>query len=74
MSLKKGLHQCVLPGITYRCRTWSLTKELPKKPETSQRVMERKMLNVKLKDRIRITTIRQRTRVTNIVKYGTNAK
>ena len=32
------------------------------------------MLNVKLKDRIRNTTIRQRTRVTDIVQYVTNRK
>ena len=32
------------------------------------------MLNVKLKDRIRNTIIRQRTRVTGIVQYVTNTK
>ena len=32
------------------------------------------MLNVKLKDRIRNTNIRQRTRVTDIVQYVTNTK
>ena len=32
------------------------------------------MLNVKLKDRSRNTTIRQRTRVTDIVQYVTNTK
>ena len=32
------------------------------------------MLNVKLKDRIRNTTIRQRTRMTDIVQYVTNTK
>ena len=36
--------------------------------------MERRMLNVKLKDRIRNTTIRQRTRVTDVVQYVTNTK
>ena len=36
--------------------------------------MKRKMLNVKLKDRIRNTTIRQRTRVTDTVQYVTNTK
>ena len=36
--------------------------------------MGRRMLNVKLKDRIRNTTIRQRTRVTDIVQYVTNTK
>ena len=32
------------------------------------------MLNVKLKDRIRNTIIRQRARVTDIVKYVTDMK
>ena len=70
MSLKrKVFNQCVLPAVTYGCQTWSLTKALVKKLETSQRAMKRRMLNVKLKDRIRNTTIRQRTRVTDIVQY-----
>ena len=34
--------------------------------------MERKILNVKLKDRIHNAIIRQRTRVTDIVQYVTN--
>ena len=32
------------------------------------------MLNAKLKDRIRNTIVRQRTRVTDIVQYVTNSK
>ena len=48
--------------MTYGCQTWSLTTALVKKLETSQRSMERKMLNVKLKDRIRNIINRQRTR------------
>ena len=75
MSLKrKFFNQCVLPAMTYGCQTWSLTKALVKKLETSQPAMERRMLNVKLKDRIRNTAIRQRTRVTDIVQYVTNTK
>ena len=74
-SLKrKVFNQCVLPAMTYGCQTWSLTKALVKKLETNQRTMERRMLNVKLKDRISNTTIRQRTRVTDIVQYVTNTK
>ena len=49
-------------------------KTLVEKLETSQRATERKMLNVKLKDRLRYTIIRQRTRVTDIVQYVTNTK
>ena len=75
MSLKrKVFNQCVLPAIPYGCQTWSLTKALVEKLETSQRAMERRMLIVKLEDRIRNTTIRQRTRVTDIVQYVTNTK
>ena len=75
MSLKrKVFNQCVLPAMTYGCQTWSLTKASVKNLETSQRAMERRMLNVKLKDRIRNTTIRQRTRVTDIVQHVTNTK
>ena len=73
VSLKrKVFNQCGLPAMTYGCQTWSLTKVLVKKLETSQRAMERRMLNVKLKDRIGSTTIRPRTRVTDIVQYVTN--
>ena len=75
MSLKrKVFNQCVLPAITYGCQTWSLTKTLVKELETSQRAMERRTLTVKLEDGIRNTTIRQRTRVTDIVQYVTNTK
>ena len=75
MSLKrKVFKQCVLPAIAYGCQTWSLTKALLKKFETGQLAMERKMLNVKLNDRIHNTIIRPRTKETDIVKYVVNAK
>ena len=75
MSLKrKVFNQCVLPAMTYGCKTWSPTKALVKKLETSQRAMERRMLNVKLKDRIRDSIIRHTTRVTDTVQCVTNVK
>ena len=75
MSLKRTVfNQCVLPAMKYGYQTWSLTKALVKKLETSQRAMEMKMLNVKLNDKILNTTIRQRTRVTDTVQYVTNMK
>ena len=75
MSLKRKMfNQCFLPAMTYGCQTWSLTKALVKKLETSQWAMKRKMLNVKLKDKIRNTIIRQRSRVTGIVQQVTNTK
>ena len=53
MSLKrKVFNQCVLPAMTYGCKTWPLTKALVKKLETSQRANESRMLNAKLKKNI----------------------
>ena len=67
---------CVFSGgkNKHGCQTWSLTQALEKRLETSRRAKERRMLNAKLKDRIRDTIIRQRTRVTDIVQYVTNTK
>ena len=59
--------------MTYMDTKRGLLQKL-KKLETSQRVMERKMLNAKLKDRIRNTIIRHRIRVTDNVQYVTNVK
>ena len=37
LSLKrKVLDQCAIPTVAYGCQTWSLTKALAKKLETSQ--------------------------------------
>ena len=59
MSLnRKVFNCCVLPAMTYGCQTLSLTKVLAKKLETSYQAMERRTLNVKLKDRICNTIIR----------------
>ena len=58
-------------------KEFSANKNLKMKepvPGLSQRAMERRMLNVKLKDKIRNSIIRQRTRVTDIVQYVTNTK
>ena len=74
MGLKrKVFNQCVLPAMTYGCQAWSLTKAVVKKLETSQRAKERKMLHIKLKNRIRNTIIRQRTRVRDIVHHVISA-
>ena len=42
--------KCVLQSMTYGCQTWSLSKAMGQKLRTAQRAMERKMLNLKIKD------------------------
>ena len=47
----------------------SLSKAMGQKLRTAQRAMERKMLNLKIKDKIPYTEIRKRTRVQDIVHF-----
>ena len=61
-------NQCVLPVITYGSETWSLTAGLLERLRVTQRAMERAMLGVSLRDKIRNTDIRRRTRVTDIAR------
>ena len=71
---KKVFNQCVLPTMTYGCQTWTLTKDIIHRLRVSQRAMERKILNIKIKDRISNRTIRERTKVDDVIKVVTKAK
>jgi hypothetical protein len=65
-SLKtKVFNQCLLPVMTYGAETWTLPARLVKF-KVAQRAMERAMLGISLRDRIRNQVIRQRTKVTDI--------
>jgi hypothetical protein len=52
--------------MKYGAETWTLTARLVHKFKVAQRAMERAMLGVSLRDRIRNEVIRQRTKVTTI--------
>ena len=62
----KVFNQCVLPVMSYGTETWSFTIGLISKLKVAQRAMERAMLGVSLRDRIRNEEIRRRTKVTDI--------
>lgn len=64
---KKTFDTCILPCITYGCETWALTKHHRDKLERRQKSIERSMLNLKLKDRVRSVDIRQKTKLTDIL-------
>ena len=53
---------------------WSLTKDLINKVEVCQRKMERKMLGIKQIDKIPNSTIREKTKVDDILKVITKTK
>ena len=46
-------NQCILPVLTYELETWSLTKTPERKLQSVKRGMERIMLGITLKDRMR---------------------
>jgi hypothetical protein len=54
--------------MTYGAETWTLTVALVHQFKVAQRAMERAMLGVSLKDRIRNEYIRQRTKVIDIAQ------
>ena len=75
ISLKKQvMDQCILPTMTYGCQTWSLNKQMTNKLRTAQRAMERKMLDLKLKDKIPCAEIRKRTKIIDIIEYTLKQK
>ena len=62
----KVYNQCVLPVMTYAAETWTLTAGLVHRFKVAQRAMERAMLGISLRDRLRNEEIRRRTKVTDI--------
>ncbi|CAH2236034.1 jg7325 [Pararge aegeria aegeria] len=54
--------------MTYGSETWSLTMGLISMLRVTQRAMERAMLEISLRDKIRNVKIRRRTRVTDITQ------
>ena len=54
--------------MTYGCQTWSLNEQLTNKLRTAQRAVERKMLGLKLQDRIPCSEIRKRTKIIAILQ------
>lgn len=65
---KRVFNSCILPSMTYGCQTWSLTKHNMHKLEVCQHNIERSMLNIKLRDKIKLKIIRKQTKTTD-VKY-----
>ncbi|KAH1008177.1 hypothetical protein HUJ05_008758 [Dendroctonus ponderosae] len=68
-SKKKGLCACILPESTYALETVTLTQEMAERLRTAQRAMKRSLLGIGLRDKIRNTEIRRRTKVKDIIEH-----
>ncbi|GFR62686.1 LMBR1 domain-containing protein 2 [Elysia marginata] len=60
--------------MTYGCQTWSLTKIIGNKLKVAQRAMERKILGIKIKDKIPCKNIRQQTHIKDVVLFAERRK
>lgn len=68
LSVKTKLYNaCILPCLTYGCQTWPATTKNNQKLAVCQRSMERSMLNIRRQDRWRISNIRKRTKVIDVI-------
>lgn len=75
MQLKKTvMDTCILPSLTYGCQAWTITQESAKKLATCQRSMERSILRIRLKDKIRNVEIRDKTKITDVLHHITKMK
>ena len=68
------MNQCVLPTMTYDCQTWSLNKQMTNILRTAQRAMERKMLDLKIQDKIPCSEIRKWTKIIDIIEQTLKKK
>ena len=80
MCLRKRMYdQCVIPTMTYGgggygAETWTTTKHLEQKLMTAQRAMERRMLNITIRDKSRNSEIRKQTKVKDVMLKIREAK
>ena len=54
--------------MNYGAETWTTTKALENKLRTTQRAMERRMLQISIRDKVRCTEIREKTGVKDIIQ------
>lgn len=62
----KLFNVCILPILMYGSQTWALTKNITNRIAICQRAMERSMIGVKRKDKIRNTNIRKNTKTQDV--------
>lgn len=71
---KKVFNACILPVFTYGIETCTLSKASASKLAVTQRAMERAMLGISLRDRVRNDEIRRKTKVDDVIKRALTLK
>ena len=71
---RKAYIECILPTMIYGSETWSLSETKLKELTIAQRKMERMMLGVTLRDKMKTEDIRRKTQVKDIIRAVKEAK
>jgi hypothetical protein len=71
---KRLFDTCILSTFTYGCQTWSLTNKQKGKLQIAQRSMERRMINVKLSDKISNEKLRKITKLIDVKEKTSELK
>lgn len=75
LSTKKiAMDTTILPCLTYGCQSWTFDFKTKNKIQTTQRKMERSIVGLKLKDKVKCTNIRQKTKITDALTFSLQRK
>lgn len=63
---RKIYNTCILPCLSYGCQTWALNEKQLKRIQVCQNGMERSVIGVKRRDKVRLEHIKRKTKFKNI--------
>ncbi|CAF4752853.1 unnamed protein product [Pieris macdunnoughi] len=63
---KKKFETCIIPCLLYGCQTWALTERQENKLKVCQNAMERSILGIKRRDRVKLQEIKKKTKFKNV--------
>jgi hypothetical protein len=71
---KRVMDSCILPCLTYSSQTWPLTKRTKQQIRSCQSAMERSVLKIKRLDKVRNTTIKEKTKFLDFLAQALKLK
>lgn len=70
----KVMNSSLLPCLTYGCQTWKFSSKAANKIRTCQRGLERSMLNIRKRDKVRHDKIRNTTKAIDALMFALKQK
>lgn len=75
LHLKKTVFDtCLLPCLLYACQTWVFTNKVKLKIKCTQTAMERSMLKIRKRHKVKNEIIRKKTKITDALEHALTLK